>query len=126
MLCQKCRKKDEVYMIVKRNGKFLDAEWISRFFGTSHLDVRADRTQNWPRQIIWEMTVVQLQCHMSFRWPEGKLLYKENPKYWSQYLEILDEGISATTAGPWDAIENPVKILRWDDPNVYYGDDDDE
>jgi hypothetical protein len=119
MLCQKCRNKDEIYMIVMRNGKFLDAEWILRLFGTSHLDVRADRTQNWPRQIIWKMTMTQLQCYMSFRWPAGKLLSKENPKFWSQYLAILDEGISATTARLWDAIEHPVEILRWDDPNTY-------
>jgi hypothetical protein len=39
MWCQICRNKHEIYMIPERNGKFLDAEWISRFFGTSHLDV---------------------------------------------------------------------------------------
>jgi hypothetical protein len=111
-------------MIVRRNGKFLDAEWISRFFGTSHLDVRVDRTQNWPRQIIWELTGIQLQVYTMHRWPAGELMREENPKYWCQYMEILEDGICATTAGPWDAIENPVEILRWDDPDMYYGDDD--
>jgi hypothetical protein len=63
------------------------------------LDVRADRTQNFPRQIIRTMSVMQLQCYTLFRWPAGKLMKEENPKYWSQYMEILDDGISATTAG---------------------------
>jgi hypothetical protein len=54
MFCQKCRNKDEIYQIPKRNGKFLDTEWVLRFFGPSHLDVRADKTQNWQTQKIWD------------------------------------------------------------------------
>jgi hypothetical protein len=119
MLCQKCRNKHQIYMIVKRNGKFLDAEWISQFFGTSHLDVRVDRTQKWPRQIIWVMTGIQLQLYMMCRWPAGKLMKEENPKYWFEYMQILDDGIDATEAGPWDATDNLVKILRWNNPDVY-------
>jgi hypothetical protein len=48
MLChQKCRMKDQRYIIAKKNGKILEVEWVSRFFGISHLVLRADRTQNW-------------------------------------------------------------------------------
>jgi hypothetical protein len=50
MLCQKCKTKYHQYFIPRMNGKILDAEWISRFFGTSHIDVRADKTQNWITQ----------------------------------------------------------------------------
>jgi hypothetical protein len=56
MLCQICKTKGHRYFIPRMNGvcgKFLDAEWISRFFGTSHLDVRADKTPNWITQKIW-------------------------------------------------------------------------
>jgi hypothetical protein len=123
MLCQKCRNKDEMYLIPKRNGKFLDAEWISRFFGTSHLDVRADRTQNWGTQKIWVMSETQLQIYMMYRWPPGVQFREKQPKVWYKYLEIIDEGIRRDNAGPWDAWDNPVEILRWDDPNMYYGDD---
>jgi hypothetical protein len=121
MLCQKCRDKSQIYMIVKRHGKFLDAEWISRFFGTSHLDVRADRTQKWPRQIILVMNDMQYQLYTNYRWPAGKLLKEENPKFWFQFMQILDDGIATDVVGPWDASDNPVEILKWDDPNVYRG-----
>jgi hypothetical protein len=36
---------------------------------------------------------------MLYRWPARELLKEENPKYWSEYLEILDDGIYATLAG---------------------------
>jgi hypothetical protein len=123
ILCQKCRKKDEIYIIPKRNGKFLDAEWVLRFFGTSHLGVRADRTQNWPTQKIWVLSIAQLQAYMMCRWPPGVLLRKKQPTEWAKYLEIFDDGIRRDNAGPWDARDNQVEILQWDDPNMYYGDD---
>jgi hypothetical protein len=123
MLCQKCRNKDEIYMISKRNGKFLDAEWISRFFGTSHLDVRVDRTQDWPTQKIWALTEIQLQVYMMCRWPPGVLLKEEQPTLWATYVKLLDNGILKESPGPWDSWDNLVEVLRWDDPNMYYGDD---
>jgi hypothetical protein len=39
-------------------------------------------------------------------------------------MEIFDDGITAESAGLWDAIENPVEILRWDDPDEYRGEDE--
>jgi hypothetical protein len=108
-------------MIPKRNGKFIDAEWISRFFGTSHLDVRADRTQNWPTQKIWTLTDIKLQVYMMCRWPPGVLLKEEHPTAWAAYLELLNDGIHKENPGPWDSWDNPVEVLRWDDLNMYYG-----
>jgi hypothetical protein len=124
MLCQKCRRKGQRYIIAKRNGKILDAEWVLRFFGTSHVDVRADTTQNWITQRIWTMSKIQLQIHTQCRWPARKLLKEENPKFWCKYMEIFDDGVTVNGTGLWDAIENPVKILRWDDPNEYHGEDE--
>jgi hypothetical protein len=121
MLCQKCRNMSEIYQIPRRNGKFIDVEWISRFFGTSHLDVRADRTQNWPTQKIWALTDIQLQVYMMCRWAPGILLKEEHPTIWAVYMKLLDDGIRTENAGPWDHWDNPVKILRWDDPNMYQG-----
>jgi hypothetical protein len=82
MLCQKCKMKGQRYIIAKKNGRILDVEWVSRFFRTSHLDVRADRTQNWMTQQIWIVSGIQLQVYTQCRWPAGKLLRKEDPKYW--------------------------------------------
>jgi hypothetical protein len=89
MLCQKCRTKGQRFIIAKRNGKILDAEWVSRLFGRSHLDVRADRTQNWIMQRIWMMSGIQLEVYLQRRWPARKLLEKENPKFWYEYMEIF-------------------------------------
>jgi hypothetical protein len=97
---------------------------VLRFFGSSHLDVRADRTQNWITQRIWTMSEIQIQIYIQCRWPVGKLLVKENPKFWCKYMEIFDDGVTVNGAGLWDAIENPVKILRWDDPDVHRGEDE--
>jgi hypothetical protein len=46
MLCQKCKRKDQQYIIAKKNGKILDPEWVLQLFRASHLDVKADKTQN--------------------------------------------------------------------------------
>jgi hypothetical protein len=126
MLCQKCRKEGHRYIIAKRDEKFLDAEWVSRFFGTSHLDVRADKTQNWRTQQIWMMSEIELQVYMQCRWSAGKLLKEEDLKYWFKCMQLFDDGVRANGAGIWDAIENPVKILRWDNPNMYRGGDENE
>jgi hypothetical protein len=126
MLCQRCRTKDQRYIIAKRDEKILDGEWVLWFIGTSHLDVRADRTQYWKTQQIWIVSEFQLQIYTMCRWPAGKLLKKEDPKYWSKCMALIDDGISAGGAGVWDAIENPIKILRWDNPNMYRGRDENE
>jgi hypothetical protein len=109
------------YIIAKRDEKILDTEWVSRFFGMSHLDVRADRTQNWKTQQIWIVSKIQLQIYTQCRWPARKLLKEEDPKYGSKCMALFYDGISADSAGVWDAIENPVEILRWDNPDMYSG-----
>jgi hypothetical protein len=58
--------------------------------------------------------------------PGGKLLRKEDPKYWFKCMQLFDNGVRANDAGIWDAIENPVKRLRWDNPDMYCGDDENE
>jgi hypothetical protein len=126
MLCQKCKMKDQRYIIAKKNGKVLDAEWVSRFFGTSHLDVRADKTQNWITQKIWSMSEIEIQVYTQCRWLTGKLSREEDPEYWFKCMQLFDDGNRANGAGIWDAIENPVKILRWDNPDMYGGGDENE
>jgi hypothetical protein len=126
MLCQKCKMKDQRYILAKKNGKFLDAEWVSRFFGTSHWDVQADKTQNWITQKIWSMSKIEIQVYTQCRWPVGKLLREEDPEYWFKCMQLFDGGNRANGAGIWDAIENPVEILRWDNPDMYCGGDENE
>jgi hypothetical protein len=67
MLCQKCKTEGHRYFIPRIDGvcgKYLDAEWISRFFGTSHVDVRADKTQKWHTQKIWDMSRNSIEAYI--------------------------------------------------------------
>jgi hypothetical protein len=129
MLCQKCKKKGHRYYIPRMDGvcgKILDAEWISWFFGTSHVDVRADKTRNWLTQMMWNMSSRTVEAYIKMMWPAGKLLKKVDLEYWRGVLRLFKEGIKVNGAGIWDAIENPVEILKWDNPDMYRGDNDDD
>jgi hypothetical protein len=53
MHCQVCKDSNHTYKILlsnKVNWTIIDAEWVSRFFGTTHLVAKADRKQNWTHQ----------------------------------------------------------------------------
>jgi hypothetical protein len=41
-------------------------------------------------------------------------------------VKLFDDGVKADGAGIWDATEIPVKNLRWDNPDMYRGDDNDD
>jgi hypothetical protein len=88
--------------------------------------VRVDRAQNWITQQIWIVSGTQLQAYTQWRWPARKLLREEDPKYWFKCMELFEDEVHANSSGLWDAIENPVKILRWDNPDMYRGGDENE
>jgi hypothetical protein len=89
MLCQKCRMKDQRYIIAKKNGKILDAEWVSQFFGISHLDLRADRTQNWISKRIWIVSRIQLEIYTQCRWAGGETLERGGSEVLVQVYGII-------------------------------------
>jgi hypothetical protein len=57
---------------------------------------------------------------------EETLLREDDPEYWARIMRLFDDGIGVDDAGIWDAIENPVEILRWDNPDMYCGGDENE
>jgi hypothetical protein len=59
-------------------------------------------------------------------WPKGKLLEKDDPKNWRGVLNLFENGIDADSAGEWDAIDNPVEIFEWDNPDMYRGKNGDD
>jgi hypothetical protein len=59
-------------------------------------------------------------------WPKRKLLKEEDLEYWRGVLRLFEDGVKFEGAGNWDAIDNPVEILRWDNPDMYYGGDEHE
>jgi hypothetical protein len=91
------------------NGKMLDAEWISRFFGTSHIDVRADKTQNWITQKIWNICPSALVAYIKMMWLARILLREDDPEYWCGVVRLFEDGIRVDGTDIWDAIENPVE-----------------
>jgi hypothetical protein len=72
------------------------------------------------------VSAIQLQVYTECRWLAGKLFRKEDPKYWFKYMELFEDGFRADGAGVWDAIENQVEILKWDNPDIYRGGDENE
>jgi hypothetical protein len=57
MHCQVCRKGEHTYKtLLTEDWTIIDAEWVSRFFGTMHLIAKADRAHNWtgsqPVQVV--------------------------------------------------------------------------
>jgi hypothetical protein len=68
MHCQKCKVQGSRYFITRMNGKILDTEWISQFFGTSHIDERADKMHNWITQRIWNMSPGAVVAYIKMMW----------------------------------------------------------
>jgi hypothetical protein len=90
------------------------------------VDVRADKTQNWGTQKIWNMSRHAVETYIKCMWPKGKLLKKDDPGYWRGVLDLFENGIDADSAGDWDAIDNPVEIFEWDNPDMYRGKNGDD
>jgi hypothetical protein len=67
-----------------------------------------------------------LVAYIKMMWPTRILLREDDPEYWRGVVRLFEDGIEVDGAGIWDAIENPVKILRWDNPDMYCGDDENE
>jgi hypothetical protein len=68
MHCQVCKQKDCTYKILLTNDEkrvIINAEWVSRFFGTTHLVAKADRMHNWmsPQQQVVAMDSVKKFVH---------------------------------------------------------------
>ena len=98
--CQNCKKDDCFYKVVmkKRDKKILDAEWISRYFGTTHLVAKADRTQHkWvtPMQKIGYDAIMEFVDH---RWKhKGR-----NDAFRRGTMHLSDDGSSIEAIGQWD------------------------
>jgi hypothetical protein len=90
------------------------------------VDARADKMQNWITQKIWNMSRQAVEAYIRGMWPKGKLLREEDPEYWREILDLFENGVDADDAGKWDAIDNPVEILKWDNPDMYRGENDDD
>jgi hypothetical protein len=84
-------------------------------------------SQNWIMQRIWTMAGMELEVYLQCRWPARELLRERDLKFWYKYLKLFeDDGVCADGAGVWDATENPIKTLRWDDPDMFHGGNDNE
>jgi hypothetical protein len=90
MHCQVCRDNKYTYKILlsdKVKRTIINAEWVSRFFGATHLVAKADRTQNWTHQ---EQVVKPkaVETFIDERW-HGR----NKPKPYRQgTLELFQEG----------------------------------
>jgi hypothetical protein len=70
MHCQVCKENEHTYkMLLNGDRTIINAEWVSRFFGTTHLVAKADRTQNWsePQQQMVAIDDVKIFVHERWR-----------------------------------------------------------
>jgi hypothetical protein len=72
------------------------------------------------------MAGMELEVYLQCRWPARELLRQRDPKLWYEYLKLFKDGVHADGVGVWDSIENPIKILLWDDSDMYRGGDENE
>jgi hypothetical protein len=73
---------------------------------------------------IWNMSQHAVETYKKMMWPARILLREDDPEYWRGVLRLFEDGVEVEGTGIWDAIENPVEILRWDNPDMYHGGDE--
>ena len=100
MHCQICKMNDNYYKVVlkKRDRKILDAEWISRYFGTTHLVAKADRTHNWSQA---PMELIGYDAIMEFIDKRWEHRFEKNDAYLRGTMHLFDDGSSTDTEGQW-------------------------
>jgi hypothetical protein len=123
MYCQACRHPGCGYKVVRdvESMKILEAEWISRFFATTHVVADADRTQAWVGQPMYNMSYSCVPGFLNTRWEGRHLMQERQPGYEGEFTRLFNEGIIVNYPGPWDASENPVQILVVNNENRYDG-----
>jgi hypothetical protein len=70
MFCQECRKEGHTYKtLVNDERTIIDAEWVSMFFGTTHLTAKADRAHNWRgSQPVQQVAIDDVKLFVHERW----------------------------------------------------------
>jgi hypothetical protein len=70
MHCQVCRKEEHTYKtLVNDDRTIINAQWVSNFFGTTHLIAKADRTHNWNRsQPVQQVAIDDVKLFIHERW----------------------------------------------------------
>jgi hypothetical protein len=70
MHCQVCRKEGHTYTtLVNDERTIIDAEWVSIFFGTTHLIAKADRVHNWSGpQPVQQVAIDDIKLFVHERW----------------------------------------------------------
>jgi hypothetical protein len=91
MYCQMCQDENWTYKILMTADQVtINAEWVSRFFGTAHMIAKADRTQNWlsPGQQLVAMDNIKI--FVNARW-HGR---NENVMFRMGTWELFQEGLT--------------------------------
>jgi hypothetical protein len=66
MHCQMCKHRDRTYKILlSAKQRIINTQWVSSFFGTTHMMAKVDRTQNWlsPEQQVVAMDDIKIFVH---------------------------------------------------------------
>jgi hypothetical protein len=98
MHCQICRMKDDYYKCPWKGNqytgqKWMDAEWILRLLGTTHIEERADRIQTYP---FLCMATFKLEENLIGIWlyeNYARMWLKDHPRerYFGNWTKILEK-----------------------------------
>jgi hypothetical protein len=70
MHCQVCRKEEHTYKtLLTVEQTIINVEWVSKFFGMTHLTAKADRTHNWTgTQPVQRVAIDDVKLFVHERW----------------------------------------------------------
>jgi hypothetical protein len=119
MLCQNCKRIDRRYAVARdrRIWKILDAEWVSRFFQTTHLIAKADSTHVGERTPINNIGGLEWEIFISKRWTGDPT----NPRRSIEVAGEFLEGLRAEESGEWDVLSNTATLLDNDPGKIWTG-----
>jgi hypothetical protein len=96
----------------------MDAEWISRYWGTTHLVAKADRTQKWISTEGVVLKRIRTEIFMVCRWSHRG----ESQDRLEETLRLFEDGSSQDGPGLWDVSRgDPVEILIVDQNDMFTG-----
>lgn len=124
MHCQECRKPDRYYNFVfGSRQKIIDATWISRFFETTHMEARADRTWCWKKEpcTTFSNTFAEIKIGLKYSETRHPGTNEERRQLRLRDLTLFSNGLAYSSPGPWDVLDREVRLLDPFSANLYLG-----
>jgi hypothetical protein len=110
MHCQVCRKEGHTYITLVTNDRtIIDAEWVSNFFGKTHLTAKADRTANWTGAQPVQMVVIDdVKLFVHERWHDRN----EQADFRIGTWELFQDGLKWEPSPQSDRCRSKTQLVK--------------